>query len=258
MFPSSFYYICSFYKRDFGDETKEAPGKISGPANCHLEDSVTEPSQIGDGFCDDDLNNEDNKYDGGDCCQTGVDCSYCINCDCHKSVSDILCKDFLLPAACTSDRSKLMISFGLDDEARSYPEVIDVENPNLKCDPLGGNLTIKYWQWKSVTAVGGLISGQPLICGPVEDTNCTVIFEENTNYTICNFYFCWQLDIDANWHLISKSLARFQAFGLPMTKGPNGHQILWVTGGETAFEQKMINFVPTSSTEYIAINGSMF
>ncbi len=36
MFPSSFFDMCTFYKREFGEEIKEAPGKISGPSKCYL------------------------------------------------------------------------------------------------------------------------------------------------------------------------------------------------------------------------------
>ncbi len=40
LIPRAFFDICTFYKREFGDEVKEAPGKISGPENCYLNDEV--------------------------------------------------------------------------------------------------------------------------------------------------------------------------------------------------------------------------
>ncbi len=50
------------------------------PVNCPI--SV---DQLGDGFCDDDANTEDCLYDGSDCCLSNPDCSYCLNCTCHKA-----------------------------------------------------------------------------------------------------------------------------------------------------------------------------
>ena len=38
---------------------------------------------IGNGFCDDDLNNEGCNYDGGDCCGVCINTEYCTNCQCH-------------------------------------------------------------------------------------------------------------------------------------------------------------------------------
>ncbi len=39
-FPSYFFDMCTFYQRDFGDELKPAPGKISGPQDCHLQEQT--------------------------------------------------------------------------------------------------------------------------------------------------------------------------------------------------------------------------
>ena len=36
----------------------------------------------GDGFCDDGNNNERCEYDGGDCCGSNIDTSYCSLCQC--------------------------------------------------------------------------------------------------------------------------------------------------------------------------------
>ena len=40
------------------------------------------PDFKGDGKCDDENNNEACEYDGGDCCGSNVDTSYCIECKC--------------------------------------------------------------------------------------------------------------------------------------------------------------------------------
>merc|ERR1711884_27389 len=40
------------------------------------------PSWKGDGFCDDENNNAGCAYDGGDCCGTNVNTTYCTECKC--------------------------------------------------------------------------------------------------------------------------------------------------------------------------------
>ena len=40
------------------------------------------PSYIGDGFCDDETNNEECEWDGGDCCGNDTKTDYCTNCKC--------------------------------------------------------------------------------------------------------------------------------------------------------------------------------
>ena len=37
---------------------------------------------VGDGYCDDNCNNMDNGYDGGDCCGPDVNTNYCNICQC--------------------------------------------------------------------------------------------------------------------------------------------------------------------------------
>lgn len=37
---------------------------------------------IGDGYCDDDNNNDGCDYDGGDCCGDNVNTQYCTACQC--------------------------------------------------------------------------------------------------------------------------------------------------------------------------------
>ena len=40
------------------------------------------PNWVGDGYCDDETNNEDCEYDGGDCCGNCVNAKFCIECVC--------------------------------------------------------------------------------------------------------------------------------------------------------------------------------
>jgi hypothetical protein len=39
---------------------------------------------VGDGTCDDTLNNEDCSYDGGDCCLSNIGDQFCIDCICFE------------------------------------------------------------------------------------------------------------------------------------------------------------------------------
>ena len=39
---------------------------------------------IGNGFCNDETNNEEGNYDGGDCCGTNVNRDFCSDCKCYK------------------------------------------------------------------------------------------------------------------------------------------------------------------------------
>ena len=39
---------------------------------------------IGNGFCNDETNNAEGSYDGGDCCGTNVNTEYCSDCKCYK------------------------------------------------------------------------------------------------------------------------------------------------------------------------------
>ena len=41
------------------------------------------PYKIGNGYCNDETNNEGCSYDGGDCCGPNVDTTYCIECICY-------------------------------------------------------------------------------------------------------------------------------------------------------------------------------
>ena len=43
------------------------------------------PDWYGDGYCDDENNNESCGYDGGDCCGEDVNTSYCSACICYDS-----------------------------------------------------------------------------------------------------------------------------------------------------------------------------
>ena len=52
----------------------------------HQETCAADPSfhsYVGDGYCDDELNNPACMYDGLDCCGSFVNTEHCIDCKCH-------------------------------------------------------------------------------------------------------------------------------------------------------------------------------
>ena len=69
---------------------------------------------IGNGFCNDETNNAEGNYDGGDCCGTGVNTDLCSDCKCYKvpcsagivlhpMVGDGLCNDEANHPECNYD-----------------------------------------------------------------------------------------------------------------------------------------------------------
>ena len=45
------------------------------------------PQYIGDGYCDDENNNDDCNFDGGDCCKPNVNTQYCTECICYANIN---------------------------------------------------------------------------------------------------------------------------------------------------------------------------
>ena len=76
-----------YYTEHFKDEiiTTAAPKNVSTkpPKFCDKIDF------IGDGFCDDEINNELCDYDKGDCCEIDNDRSLCQECFCYTPKNDL-------------------------------------------------------------------------------------------------------------------------------------------------------------------------
>ena len=45
------------------------------------------PSWVGDGYCDDETNNDGCLFDGGDCCGPDVNTQYCTLCICNEDLN---------------------------------------------------------------------------------------------------------------------------------------------------------------------------
>ena len=53
------------------------------------------PSIVDNGLCNDEVNNEECNYDGGDCCGTCVNIEHCMTCVCYEGGEpsiDLSCK----------------------------------------------------------------------------------------------------------------------------------------------------------------------
>ena len=83
---------------------------------CHHQENCKAgfiPSVVGDGFCNDETNNADCNYDGGDCCGYDVNTARCSDCKCyhnetcifgtHPLVADGFCNDETNTADCNYD-----------------------------------------------------------------------------------------------------------------------------------------------------------
>ena len=68
---------------------------------------------IGDGYCNDEANNADCDFDGGDCCGSCINTDFCSNCTCigdtvvneikNPLVGDGYCNDEANTAGCNYD-----------------------------------------------------------------------------------------------------------------------------------------------------------
>ncbi len=246
LFSSYFWNICSFYKREIGDSIIDKPGKISGPAQCfdqgnkeQIQDGkilkakkaiqifvnhayiALEP--FGDGFCEDEHNNGNSLYDGGDCCSPSVDCSYCNLCQCHET-KESTCSNStgFLKMPCTSGRSKLMVTLGVFNHNIST-EVVVVENPSLHCEHMAH---LPYFQdARQINAVGAWISGAPVVCVPRKYYyNYTMMVYINDLKLHCFYY---QSETEQWVHFYRSGNYRRTAFGIALND-----ETLWITGGE--------------------------
>ena len=100
----TYYFIVSHHLRLFESLTVNKIFKI---ADCPT------PLIVGDGFCNDETNNPDCNYDGGDCCGPCIDTKYCSECQClsestgsvvtSPSIGNGYCQDEINNAQCNYD-----------------------------------------------------------------------------------------------------------------------------------------------------------
>ena len=92
---------------DFNSECQD--GLLCGSNNCPVSlgfasevdccsETVCEaPNWQGDGFCDDEINNKECEWDGGDCCGSNVNTQFCSACECLDPNINIQSKFLVYP-----------------------------------------------------------------------------------------------------------------------------------------------------------------
>ena len=68
-------------------------------------DACGSPQWFKDGYCDDDNNNAQCGWDGGDCCGNNVNTQYCTDCSCLDP-NPVICQDFMSEAKCIKKKNK--------------------------------------------------------------------------------------------------------------------------------------------------------
>ena len=79
---------------------------------------------VGNGFCNDETNNPDCNYDGGDCCTTNANTTACSECACHLNetcaggyhplVGNGFCNDYTNIAECNYDGGDCCVNVNTD------------------------------------------------------------------------------------------------------------------------------------------------
>ena len=80
---------------------------IGTPINSYYS-NCSEPSWVGDGYCDDQTNNKDCQFDGGDCCLDFVQKDYCSFCICHELESETTTPNIFLS---TTTKTSCQLNF---------------------------------------------------------------------------------------------------------------------------------------------------
>ena len=88
--------------------TTSAPIPTPDPTTLAPTDACGSPQWVGDNYCDDDNNNETCGWDGGDCCGTNVNTSFCSACECLDPNGDTIveCFDIWSEEKCINKKNK--------------------------------------------------------------------------------------------------------------------------------------------------------
>jgi len=139
-----------------------------GPAECP-------PSYVGDNYCDDECNNEEDNFDGGDCCLDDVNEEYCSACDCLETTETTQ----------APDGSNCEIPHWFMDN------YCDDENNNAKCgfdggDCCGDDVNTSYCKECECLEFPAETTQAPGICGSPQwfgDNYC----DDDNNNAGCGF-----------------------------------------------------------------------
>ncbi len=162
-------------------------------------------------------------FDGGDCCHPNVDCSYCLDCNCHRHNNTTLCNRVLATPTCTSGLSKLMVVHGDPNNSINRTtiksEVMDVENVNIRCEDMKDVIERSLSDYRQ-NSVGGFVSGRPVVCRP----HAIIDLEGSEQVNEC-----FSMNKSGVWKFVaSLEVSRTAAFGLTVVN--ESSQRLWITG----------------------------
>ena len=161
---SSIVVLGIYYKQRFND--KSSPITISSNATSKSPKHCKMVDFIGDGFCDEETNNELCDFDNGDCCDLNNDRTLCPECFCYTSkidlgdcsdynyectfpftlyfgvIDDGICDDYLNKKQCYFDGGDCC----LDDKDESICNDCTCIQSNLTCvqDELGDGICQDY------------------------------------------------------------------------------------------------------------------
>ena len=135
---------------------------------------------IGNGFCNDETNNAEGNYDGGDCCGTSVNTKYCSDCKCYK-------------VACFSGIPHPMVGDGICNDETNNPEC------NYDGGDCCGSCVFKQY-CSDCECLGGDNTGNGVSSPSIGDGFC----HDDNNIADCNYDGgdCCGPDISCKYQLI--------------------------------------------------------
>ena len=118
---------------------------------------------IGNGFCNDETNNAEGNYDGGDCCGINVNTEYCSDCKCYK-------------VACAAGIVPPMVGDGICNDEANHPEC------NYDGGDCCGSCVVKLY-CSDCECLGGYHPGNGVSSPSIGDGFC----HDDNNVAECNY-----------------------------------------------------------------------
>ena len=78
---------------------------------CFQFEGCPTPEIVGDGFCEDHVNNAECNFDGGDCCGSNVDFSFCQYCICYSTDCDASLQELIDDGYCNDETNNEECNF---------------------------------------------------------------------------------------------------------------------------------------------------
>ena len=180
---------------------------------------------VGDGYCNDETNNQQCNYDQGDCCGSCVNTNHCIECDCignftnnqatNPSIGNGFCEDDTNTVACSYDGGDCCfdVNFKLCTECICYCQNVELVG-NGFCNDVTNNALCNYdgddccvnvndlYCSECMCYIGGIITspGFPQDYSPFLDLEWLIevplgqnIFIDFISFDVESGYQCWYI-----------------------------------------------------------------